>query len=159
MPQQQAFEPGALLRVDLDEQWHSYARMLARPSMIAFYDGRASTPVTDADDIVRREVLFVLDVHDTAYESGRWPKVGLVPLDVSPLPIPDQYLRSLGSDQYRIVDEFFNVRPATASECVGLERVAAWSAEQAEQRLRDHFAGRPNADAERMKVRPGPQFG
>ena len=52
MPQQQAFEPGALLRVDLDEQWHSYARMLARPSMIAFYDGRASTPVTDADDIV-----------------------------------------------------------------------------------------------------------
>lgn len=155
----QAFEPGAVLRVDLDGQWHTYARMLARRSRIAFLDRRAGAPVTDMHDIVGSDVLFVLDVHETAYETGRWRKVGLVPLEQSPLPVPDRFLQSLGSDQFRIMDADGDVRPATLAECEGLERVAAWSPEQAEARLRDHYAGRPNPDVERMKARPGRQFG
>ena len=66
---EQPFEPGAVLRVDLDGQWHSYARMLARRSKIAFFDRRVGEPVTDMAAIVGTEVLFVLDVHETAYET------------------------------------------------------------------------------------------
>jgi hypothetical protein len=83
--------------------------------------------------------------------DGRRPKAGFE----SPLPVPDQFMQSLGSNTFRIRDAAGNLRPATSAQCIGLEGVAASSPEQAEQRLRDHFAGRPNPDAERMKARAG----
>ena len=150
--------PGAVLRVDLDHQWHSYARILQRMPMIAFYDCRVSTPEEDLLAIVNRPVLFVLAVGGRAHK-GHWPVIGHVPLETAPIRIPDQFMQDIGTGACRIADEVFNVRPATPGECVGLEKVAVWGPEHVEERLRDHYASRPNANAARMKVRFAPPFG
>src|SRR5262249_25169935 len=47
-----AFAPGAVLRVDLDGEWHTYARILARIPKIAFYDCRVASPMDDLPAIV-----------------------------------------------------------------------------------------------------------
>jgi Domain of unknown function (DUF4259) len=149
------FEPGVLLRVDLDDRWHSYARMLARSPNFAFYDCRVSTPPVDVLSIVSRPVLFVLAVNERA-SSGHWLKIGQVPLEMAPVPIPNRFMQDIGTDACQIVDEAFNTRSATPEECVGLERVAVWDPEHVEERLRDHYAGRPNAHLTYMKVRLPP---
>jgi hypothetical protein len=112
--------PGAILRVDLGDRWHTYARILGRIPKIAFYDCRVSEPMEDLRAITKRPVLFV------------------------------------GSGQCEIIDEAFNARPAAPEECVGLEGVAVWDPTHVEDRLRDHYAGRPNAHLAYMKVKlPG----
>lgn len=146
----QGFDPGAVLRVDLDGEWHVYARMLAREPKFAFYDCHVTT-AEDPLDIVKRPVLFVLAVNN----SRHWPKIGHVPLAVAPVPIPEVFVQSVGSDACEIIDEAWNARPATPQECVGLERAAVWSPHHVEERIRDHYAGRPNAYMSYMKVRLG----
>ena len=147
--------PGAILRVDLGDRWHTYARILARLPMIAFYDCRVSAAMDDLLAIARRPVLFVLAVSGGAHK-GHWPKVGDVPLEAAPVRIPEQFMQDIGTGQCQIVDEAFNARPATPDECVDLERVAVWDTSHVEERLRDHYAGRPNAHLAYMKVKlPG----
>jgi hypothetical protein len=147
-----AFEPGAVLRIELGDQSHTYARMLAKGSWIAFYDGRV-TVAEDPVEITKRPVLFALYVSDLAYERGRWLKVGNVPLEVAPIPIPKQFIQSPPYLTCEIIDESWNTRSASPEECIGLEHAAVWEAEHVEERLRDHYAGRPNPHAENAKVR------
>jgi Domain of unknown function (DUF4259)/Immunity protein 26 len=146
------FGPGAVLRVDLDSQWHTYARILARNPMIAFYNCRVSVPEEDLLAIVMRPVLFVLAVGGRA-SKGHWPKIGDVPLETAPIPISDQFMQDIVSGTCEIVDEVFNRRPARPEECIALERAAVWEPAHVEERLRDHYAGRPNAHLAYMKVR------
>ena len=89
-------------------------------------------------------------------EKEGWPKVGHVPLELAPIPIPDQFMQDIVSGACRIVDEAFNARPATPEECVTLERVAVWDLVHVVERIRDHYAGRPNAHLAYMKVRLSP---
>ena len=44
------------------------------------------------------------------------------------------------------------VRPATREQCLGLERAAVWEPENIESRLADHYAGRPNAWADSLRL-------
>jgi hypothetical protein len=148
------FEPGSILRVDLDHQWHSYARILAR-TRIAFHDCRVSAPEEDPLAIVKTPVLFVLAVGGRA-SKGHWPKVGYVPLETAPIPMPEQFMQDIGTGACQIVDEAFNTRPAKPEECIALERVAVWDPVHVEERIRDHYAGRPNAHLAYMKVRLSP---
>ncbi len=46
-----------------------------------------------------------------------------------------------------------NERRAEPRECIGLERASVWEEVGVEERLLDTFRGRPNATAERHKVR------
>jgi len=43
-------------------------------------------------------------------------------------------------------------RPASREECAGLEAAAVWEPEHVEDRLRDHFAGRPNKWVESLRI-------
>ena len=147
-------EPGSVLRVDLDHQWHVYARILAR-TRIAFHDCRVSAPEKDFLKIVKTPVLFVLAVGGRA-DKGHWPKVGHVPLEMASIPLPEQFMQDIVTGACRIVDQSFNDRPAKPEECIELERAAVWDPVQVEDRIRDHYAGRPNAHLAYMKVRLSP---
>jgi hypothetical protein len=98
-------------------------------------------------------VLFVLAVYDHAYNKGRWPKVGHVPLEELDTPIPEQFMQDPNGGPCTIVDQFFNQRPAEPEECVGLEAAAVWTADEVEARLGDHYAGRPNEHVAYLDVR------
>jgi hypothetical protein len=145
-----AFEPGAVVRVELDDGWHTYARMLARNPKVAFYDCRVSEPVEDVRSVLDRPVLFVLAVNNNAFR--RWPIVGRFGVDVAPVPIPDQFLQDFDGGACEIINEASELRSATPEECLGLERAAVWRPESVEERLRDHYAGRTNPQVEHFKV-------
>jgi hypothetical protein len=147
-----ALEPGDVLRVDLDRDWHTYARILTRPTKIAFYDHRVRAPEKNLIAIVNEPVLFVLAVNDRV-KKGCWPKIGHLPLETIPVPIPDQFMQDISSGACKIIDKAFNTRAVKPEECVGLERVAVWDPVHVEERIRDHYARRPNAQADNMKVK------
>jgi hypothetical protein len=147
-------EPGSVLRVDLDHHWHVYARILNR-TKIAFHDCRVSAPEKDLLKIVKTSVLFVLAVGGRA-DKGHWPRVGHVPLEMAPVPIPEQFMQNIVTGACKIIDQSFNTRPARPEECIALERAAVWDPADVEDRIRDHYAGRPNAHLAYMKVRLSP---
>jgi hypothetical protein len=150
----QRFEPGAVLRVDLDEATHTYARMLSHPPYLAVYDARSGDDDVAVEVIVGRPVLFVVAVAYAAWRSGRWRQVGVIPLAAADVPIPEFFGQDIGDPrQCQVVDHLGRERAATPEECVGLERSAVWAAEHVEERIRDHYQGRPNAYLESMKLR------
>jgi hypothetical protein len=150
----QQFEPGAVLRVGLDDGTHTYARMLAHSPYLAVYDACRSDDAVEVEQIVRSPVLFVVAVSAAAYRSGRWQRVGWVPPLVAAVAIPEFFLQDIfDPQQCQVVDHLGRERAATLEECVGLERSAVWAAEHIEERVRDHYQNRPNAHLEVMKLR------
>ena len=150
----QRFEPGAVLRVELDDGTHTYARMLSHSPYLAVYDARRSDDAVDVEQIVRSPVLFVVAVSAAAYRSGRWQRVGWVPPLAAAVAIPKFFRQDiLDPQQCEVVDHLGRERVATPEECVGLERDAVWDAEHIEERVRDHYQNRPNAHLEVMKLR------
>ena len=133
---------GDLLRIPIDQTWHTYARVLRTP-LLAFYDAR-----TDGDlkpeEIIRRPILFKLWVMHRATTSGRWRRVAHVPLEPELLEEPTFFkqdpLKPNKFSLYRGTDEI----PATRGQCEGLERAAVWEPENVEERLRDHYLAKPN---------------
>jgi Domain of unknown function (DUF4259)/Immunity protein 26 len=150
----QRFEPGTVLRVGLDDGTHTYARMLSRSPYLAVYNARRSDDDVDVEQIVRSPVLFVVAVAAAAYRSGRWQRVGSVPLLAAAVAIPEFFQQDIFDPrQCQVVDHLGRERTATPEECVGLERSAVWAAEHIEERVRDHYQNRPNAHLEVMKLR------
>jgi hypothetical protein len=106
------------------------------------------------EQIVRSPVLFVVAVSAAAYRSGRWQRVGWVPLLATAVAIPEFFRQDIFDPrQCQVVDHLGHSRTATPEECVGLERDAVWAAEHIEERVRDHSQNRPNAHLEVMKLR------
>ena len=141
-----AFRPGQVYRVDFEEGWHTYGRMLEDRPYFAFHDWRVQVPAADLLEVVKSPVLFVVAVRWHYHHQGRsWPSVGNVPLDVVDTPIPLQFILSPPDSTRPILADSKGGRwPATLEQCVGLEPVMVWDADHVEQRLADHYAGRPN---------------
>ena len=147
--------PGDVVRLDLGDGSHTYGRVLVRP-FLAVYDARTDEPLAPAD-IIARPVLFTVGVFDR--EVGRWEVVGRVPLRPGELEVPDLFRQDIITGACKLVDLAGNTRPATIEECEGRERESVWFAEHLVERIRDHYAGRPNVwvEQQRVKRRPGAQ--
>jgi len=106
------------------------------------------------EEILKKEILFILPVNDYAITKGFWQKISkAIPLEphlerlaLTPMfwqnPIRPNHFRLVYSD--KIVE-------ASAKECVGLERWAVWTPESIEQRLRDYYEGKENFYVQRNK--------
>ncbi|UUN26687.1 immunity 26/phosphotriesterase HocA family protein [Streptomyces sp. FIT100] len=149
------------MRIDLGEDRCAFGRQLTGVC-VEFYDlvGRSGAPV-DLIEIVAAPVAFKVWVMDAAFRRrGGWEL-----LDVVSLTHDEQTEVHLYSKQdplsgcttvYRI-DPFTGVGseiPATLEECQKLERAAVWTAGHIEDRLRDHFGGRPNKWVESLRLKP-----
>jgi hypothetical protein len=53
----------------------------------------------------------------------------------------------------QIIDVEGNIRDVSPEECSGLERAAVWEAGHVAKRIHDHYAGRPNAHLESMRLK------
>ena len=148
-PTRQRWTVGAVARVPLGEG-HTYAQML-EPQEWAFFDARSADPLP-AEEAAARPVLFRLWVMRSAYSTGRWVKVGVEP-------VRPELARPVGRFMYDMIGKRFDIttdggatrRPATVAECRPLESAAVWSAGHVEDRLRDHYAGRPCKWVESMR--------
>ena len=79
MPNQQ-IKTGAILKVDLKDNYHTYARVLEK-GQIAFYDLKTKKNINDLQEITSKTILFILAVYADIIKQGRWPKVGDLPLE------------------------------------------------------------------------------
>lgn len=132
---------GAVLSIPLDELAFAYAWTLPEADF-AFFDLRSDSTLSVAD-VVTHPIAFRVAVHKSAWTSGRWTRIGKVqppPEIMSPIP---KFIKDHINGALSIYLEG-NIRPASYEECVGLERCAVWEPGHVEDRLRDHFAGRPN---------------
>jgi hypothetical protein len=133
---------GAIVKIPLEESFHTYARILK--SKFAFYDCRTKDDI-DIETIVSKPALFFTNVYDSAVTKGYWLKVGKkLPLEEHLLDLPPVYIQdALNPSKYQIF-KGKEIRTATKEECIGLECLSAWSYENVEHRLNDHYAGREN---------------
>src|SRR5262245_57714797 len=149
-------EPGSIVEIRLDEQHHTYARIL-RGNFVAAYDCRTSESTPDMRRIVGAPVLFVVIVYAYVRKGTRWPVVGFVPLEQVDVSIPPQFRQDVvGPDLSVTIIEFEGgrrERPGTIEEAEGLESLSVWDDVHVEERLWDHYAGRPSMTLASLKVR------
>jgi hypothetical protein len=142
---------GDVVKIDLGEGAHSYARVLP-DATFAFYDSRSKTELPLAE-IVTLPVLFQIAVMDHAVKGGRWPVVGHSPLENDLANVRPRFIQDrLQPDKFSIYDGG-EIRPASREECNGLESAAVWEPSHVEDRLRDHYAGRSNKWVESLRMR------
>lgn len=148
---QRSFPAGTFLRVHLEERLFGYARVLEKPD-VAFYKFFTEEPIGDLESLEVKPLLFVLAVR--LRDLDKWTPLGSRPLrgDVAK-PIVSFHQKRDNFRDCTIYDSTGREWKATPEECVGLERDAVWEVNGIEERLRDVFAGRPNAQEVRLRVR------
>jgi hypothetical protein len=141
---------GDIVKIPLGQGTHAYARVLAEATF-AFYDSLATEELA-LERVVKMPILFFVAVMNHAIKTGRWPIVGHLPLEDG-LRAPPKFIQDpLNLNSFSIY-EHGQIRPASRSEVVGLERESVWEPEHVEDRLRDHYAGRKNKFVELEKLR------
>lgn len=140
---------GDIVRIDLGDGWFGFGRKLA--SVWAFYDFRTREDVS-AEDVIKQPVLFKVWAGERAgLEKGIWTLLGNIPLIDEELQ-PVAFFKQDILDPTRIaiymsdspgLDSEKEEIPATWEEIQGLEDMGVWYTPYVEDRLRDHFAGRP----------------
>ncbi len=141
--------PGDILRIDIGDGAYCFGRVLE--TAVAFYDIKSRTTLK-AEEIISRPIIFTIWVMDYAITKGDWPVIGHAPLEESLKVEPLFYKKDSISKRLVIYrDSTGEEIPATPEECEKLECAAAWDPEHVVDRLRDHFAGRPNKWVESLR--------
>ena len=132
---------GSIIKVPLNEDYHTYARILPGTSF-AFYDHRTTDEIEDLTKIISSPILFIISVQNYAITRGRWLKIGKIPLEESLLKEPPRFVQdALNPEIFEIVENG-NRRKATIEECMGLERLSVWQPAAVEKRLIEHYNGK-----------------
>lgn len=140
---------GSFVKIPLGQGKFGYGRVLEEP-LFAFYSIVSETCI-DLDKIVSSPILFKINVMNYAITKGVWEIIGFKPLE-SQLQERVNFFRVDALSGELFVYTYDRERPATHSECIGMERLAVWDPEHVEDRLRDHIAGLPNKWVESLKL-------
>lgn len=136
---------GDVLEIQIDRKF-AYAQVTTDP-FVLFFDS-LSVDRKEAGEVIALPVAFTICVHNADIRSGRWKRVGKGQLSASRLETPDTFRQDGLTGRLSLHHERFAStgweRPATLSECRGLEAAAVWDAQHVEDRLRDHFRGDEN---------------
>lgn len=142
---------GDIVRIDLGDGFHSYARVLEE-GLFAFYNCRTQEDLP-IQQIIAMDVLFIIPVMSHAVTRGRWTVKGNAPLEDCLLNPPPRFIQDAIRKEKFSLYQKGRIIPATRQQCLGLEREAGWEPEHAEDRLRDHYAGRTNKWVESLRLR------
>lgn len=144
-----ARKSGNLVEIPLGDGQAGLARDVG--TEVEFYDRLIMEGESiDMVDLQRTAVAFRVPVMDSAFKrGGPWRVIGQLPLrDDEPQETrhfkQDAITGELSIYWEDSVRGTWHEEPATLEDCADLERSAVWSASHVEDRLRDHFAGRPN---------------
>lgn len=132
---------GSVVKIPLEEGYHTYARILPGTSF-AFYDQRTKEEMEDLSKIISSPILFIISVQNFAITRGRWLKIGKIPLEESLFTEPPRFVQdALDPEQFEIVEDGER-RKAKMEECIGLERLSVWQPAAVERRLIEHYSGK-----------------
>ena len=141
------YKTGDIFAIPLgDDCGYGYCRHLSG-ALTEFFKTQSKNQL-NADDVKDWSVLFTVWVMDKPFRSASWPKIGN--REVEELSPPIFFKQDSISKRLSLYQDGRET-PATLEDCQGLENAAIWSANHIEDRLRDHFAGRPNKWVESLK--------
>jgi hypothetical protein len=132
---------GDIVEIALSNGMMGYCRVLKNPLM-GFYAVQSDSSLSPTDILIQ-PIAFKIWVMNSVISSGRWKLIGNAPLEPELEGSPWFFKQDSISKAISVYREGVE-RPATKEECAGLECAAVWSAEHVEERLVDHFEGRPN---------------
>ena len=149
----QRITPGAFLELEIERAYYTYARILENASY-AFYDLRSQIKVADLELIASRPVLFIVAVYDSAVNSGRWIKVGKIPLEEHFKVLPNKFIQDgLDPNRYNLYNpNTGEITETSRDNCIGLERAAIWEPEHVESRIKDYYDGISNVWVEQLRL-------
>ncbi len=139
---------GDVFSIDLGNGSFAFGRILHHADF-AFYDLN-SKEVPSINEIVSKEILFIIPVHEIEPNSSGWSVLGNLPLEPDLEILPKYFIHNPLTGQYSISCGYEVVR-CSREEVAGLEASAVWAHQHVEDRLRDHFAGVPNVWVELLK--------
>ncbi|RQO64361.1 hypothetical protein DBR43_33045 [Pedobacter sp. KBW06] len=144
---------GDFLKINLSNGKIGYARVLKMAS-VAIYDFMTND-VADVSEIAQREVLFIVAVYDDVITSGRWQKIGKLPLEDKFEQLPVKFIQdALDPNSFELYDpNSGKIEKTQKNKCIGLERASVWEGEHVEERIVDYYLGRPNIWVEEMKIK------
>jgi len=146
---------GNVIKIKLNEDNSGLARVIGG-SFLEFYDVLLSDAQSNFDcaSITQHNVTFTLSVHKSWTKNSGWQLIGS---NTNAIPNPPrQFMQGIGNpNDIKIVDPTDGIYPATRQqvELEGLERVAVWEDSHIEDRLRDHFSGKPNVWMDQLKLK------
>ena len=144
---------GSILEIKLDIGKYSYAQDLDVD--VLFFDIYLNEPLKDINILNDFEPLFFLGIYNDVITSGRWPKVGKLPIKRKYLIVPMKFIQDpLNRRKFEIYDpNTGKISQASKEECLGLECAAVWEGHHVEDRIRDHYLGVPNIWVEQLKIK------
>lgn len=150
--------PGRVVRIDLGDGHCAYGRQLLGPTVEFYLRQGVVGETVDLLDLVESQVAFTVWVMDYAFKrNGAWDLLDVVELTDEEEKRVHRWAkkdRISGALSIYWSDRWSGTRgeePASREDLEGLEVAAVWDPEHIEDRLRDHFAGRPNKWVELLR--------
>lgn len=151
----QRITEGAILEINIENEYFIYAQILLKGLGYAFFDYKSKDMIKDLNYLLECKVLFIIAVYDDVVTKGVWKKIGKLPIRHDLLIQPMKFIQDpYDFNKCDLYDpNTGEVTPATKGECTNLERAAVWEANHVEDRIKDHYLGRPNVWVERLKLK------
>jgi hypothetical protein len=138
-------ELGTIFEIDLGSMGRAYAVRCAGND-VAFFDYLShEAPLPEL--LATKKILFRFNVAYDELVSGRWPIVGHMTLIETLAQAAAYWNQPVGSNDIFLYRNG-KFQPATREDVRGLEPLITWFQSHSEERLRDHFEGRPNKTIE-----------
>jgi hypothetical protein len=135
--------PGGIVKIKFDDLFHTYGRILNYGD-VALYDCRVDKDITDLHEIIKRPILYKMIVNEGGVKYGRWPIVGILPLEEA-LQNSKYYLEEIGrTDVCKLIENGKITFDIPIEQSIGLTTGGVWDPARVEEVLRDHYAGRKN---------------
>ena len=152
----QRWTPGMVVEIDLMDGTYTYGQVASATS-IRFFNvlRKESENRPSIEEIMGSPILFEIGVYASALKD--WIRVGKAPIDPD-YKRPKRYVIDSETGEITIWKNEGGTIPGTREDIEGLEKFAVWDSASVEQRLRDHFAGRPNWHVEIFKTKLGDPF-
>lgn len=145
MAKRQRITLGAILEINIDNQYFAYAQILEEAGYV-FFDYKSTKRLTDLSVLEKAPVLFMVAVYDNVVTQGHWLKVGKLEVREDLKVQPMQFIQdALHPENFELYDpNTGEITPSTKEECKGLESASVWEASHVEERIRDYYAGKVN---------------
>ena len=138
----QRVKSGDVLRIPIHDKYYFCQVLSHNCNVIRVFDYESANQYADIENLLDRPSLFEVSVMSNVLSSTEWAIVGTAPLGnhiMKPQIWSDNDFRG-----YKIFEpDTETIREASPDECQGLEYAVAWTKKQVEDRISDHYAGRP----------------
>jgi Immunity protein 26 len=147
----QRITEGAILEINIENQYYVYAQILLKGLGYAFFDFKSEKKISDYSILEKSKVLFTVMVYNDVITQGKWVKVGKLDVREDLRVQPMKFIQdTLNPTKFRLYNpNTGEMIPATKDECKGLEVAAVYEAEHIELRISDYYAGRVNLDRQK----------